>query len=164
ILAHGHFCKHFAKAPVQDGDHLVNLFGRRDERRPKGEPVRIEAAQEAVLQSAAADPNTESRLRRKGLLRGRVAHKLDALEEAFAADIADRAMLPGQALEADPQPRSLSAGIGAQVVFQDLLKDSQSRGARDRVAFERVAFDKAWISGDRPPEGIANLLAANHRR
>src|SRR5438132_4195202 len=44
ILSHRHFCAHFAKAPIQDGDHLVNLFGRRDERRPEGEPVRIEAA------------------------------------------------------------------------------------------------------------------------
>ena len=73
-------------------------------------------------------------------------------------------MLPGQALKAGPQPRSLSAGIGAQVVFHDLLKDGQSRGARNGVALEGMALDKAGIFSDRSPEGIANLLTADHRR
>src|SRR5262249_11938280 len=114
--------EHLADAPVEDGHHLVDLLSSDDQRRPKGEPMWIETAQEAIVQRTPADTDAEGQLSGEAFLRGWVADELDPLEQALSADVADDAVLLCQSLEPGPQPLSLSTGVGAQVALQDFVQ------------------------------------------
>src|SRR5262249_28757122 len=95
---------------------------RTNQRGPKGQPMGIEAAEQAVLQSPPAHAGAEGELVRERLLGGRVADKLDALKQTLAANVADDTVLLCQPLKTGLQPVALRAGVRAQVPFQDLLQ------------------------------------------
>ena len=156
------FVQDLAEAPVEDRDHLVDLLGGRDQRRPEGDPVRVEAAEQAVGQRPAADPDAEAV--REGLLGGPVADELDGLEQPLAADVADDPVLLRQPLEPGAEPLALAAGVAAEVALEDLAEHGDPRGAGDRVPLEGVPLDEAGVLLDRPPEGVGDRAAADHRR
>src|SRR3954447_11478067 len=81
------FIEHLAEALVEDRHHLVDLLGGRDERGAEGDPVGVEAAEEAIAEGAAADLDAEGI--GEAFLRAGVADELDGLEEPLAADVAD---------------------------------------------------------------------------
>src|SRR5262249_50228478 len=105
----------------------------------------------------------EGHLVRELLLGRWIADELDPLQEALAADVADDAVLLRQRLEAGAQPGALLAGIGAEVLIEDLAQDGDAGSAGDRIALEGVPLDEARVLADRPPEGVGNVPAADHR-
>src|SRR5262249_29447712 len=137
---------------------------RHDQRRPEREPVRIEAAQQTVLQRSPPDPYADLLPRSETLLRRRVAHELDPLQQPLAADVADHAVLLRQPREAGPQLLAAGASIGTQVAFEDLAQYGETGSARDRVALEGVPLHEAGVLADRSPEHLADRLATDHRR
>src|SRR5262249_40501070 len=90
-----------ANTAGQDRHPLVDLFGCGHQGGAEGDPVRIEAAQQPVLQRPPADLHPEGV--REAFLRLEVLDELDALEQPLAADVADDAVPVGQAAEAGPQ-------------------------------------------------------------
>src|SRR6266540_3352662 len=155
--------EYVAHALIQDTHHLVNLLGRHDQRRPERKPVRIEAAQQPVLQCSPPDPYADLLPRSERLLCRRVPHELDPLQQSLAADVADHAVLLRQPPEAGPQLLATGAGVGTQVAFEDLAQHGEARRARDRVALEGVSLHEAGVLADRSPEHLAYRLTADHR-
>ncbi len=49
------------------------------------------------------------------------------LQQSLAADVADDAVLAGQALEAGAEPFALTPGIAAQVALEDLAQHGDAR-------------------------------------
>src|ERR1700722_10172956 len=43
-------CQHFPQASIQDRQNFVDVLTGRNQRRPEGDPVRVESAQHAILQ------------------------------------------------------------------------------------------------------------------
>src|SRR5262245_27575042 len=162
------FCRsprqHGRHAAVEQVEHLVDLFRRHDQGRAEGQPVRVEAAQQAQLQRPAADAHADLLAGGEALLRLHVLDEFDPLQEALAADVADDAMLAGEPLEAGAEALALGPGVAAQVALQNLAQDGDAGGAGDRVALEGVALDEAGVVLDRPPEDVADRLPADHRR
>jgi len=68
----------------------------------------------------AADAQAEFRLGREWLLGPHVADEFDPLQQSLAADVADDAVLVGQAPKAGPQLLTARASVGTQVLFDDL--------------------------------------------
>src|SRR5262249_32347730 len=64
------FPEHFAQAAVQNRCHLINLLRRGHKRRAEGDPVRVEAAQQAVVQGAPADFDSKGHLIAKAFFLG----------------------------------------------------------------------------------------------
>src|SRR5439155_8989292 len=85
----GHLGEDFDQAPLQEPDHLVDLFTGGDQRRAEGDPVGIEAAQEPILKRPSPDAHAEGGSGGERLPGCAVADELDGLEQALAADIAD---------------------------------------------------------------------------
>src|SRR5437763_5360603 len=112
---HNILCQRFTHALVQNPHHLVDLLGGRHQRGAEGDPVGIETAQEAVVQGAFADLDTDAPIVRKTLFGGQVLHELHAEKQPFAANVADNAILGGQALEAPAKAFALGPSVGAQV-------------------------------------------------
>src|SRR5437899_7578760 len=105
--------QHFSHAAVQDRQHLLNLLGGRDQRRAEGDPVRIEAEEQTVLQCSPADADADGQVIGEALFRRGVLDEFDSLKQALAAEVADDAMLLRQALEAGTEPLALHARVAA---------------------------------------------------
>ncbi len=145
---------HLADAPVQNRKHLFQLFARAVEGRAEREPVRIEAAQEAIRQCPLADAHAEGG-GSEAFLRFRIFDKLDALKQSLAANVADDAVFLCQTFEAGSERLALLARVAAQVAFQDLAQHGDARGAGERVALERVALDETGILAIGPQKASA---------
>src|SRR5262249_25014871 len=151
-----------AQAAVEDGGHLIDLFGRDDQRRAEGDPGGGEPAEQAPPQPPAADPDAEGRRLRVPLLGPPLTHELQPLEEPPAPDVADAGVFASQLREAGAEPAALGLRIAEEVLIEDLPEHRDPGGARNRVALERVPLDEPRVLGDRPPEGLGDRLPADH--
>ena len=82
---------HLLNASIQNINHLVDLLGAGNQRGTESDPVRVEAAEQAVVQRPPADAHADGQLRRKAFLAGPILHELDALKQSLAANVADDA-------------------------------------------------------------------------
>src|SRR5262245_52839860 len=133
------FVEHLRQASLEYGQHLVELLAGDIESRTEGEPVRVEPAQEAALQSLSPDSDPEARIGREPLLGPYILDEFDALQEPFAADVADHTELRRELLEAGPEPLALPACVRTQILFEDFAQHRDPRGTGDRVPLEGVA-------------------------
>ena len=143
----------------EDRDHLVDLVGRDDQRGAKRDPVRVEPAEQSVLERPPANPHAKCFGIRKAGLGRSVAHELDRLEQPLAAYVADHRIFSRHRLEARPQSRALGPGVFQQVALDDLSQHGDAGCAGNRVALERMPFDEAGVLCNRAPEGVGDLRA-----
>src|SRR5579863_4031303 len=152
------FFEDLADARIQNGQHLVDFLWLDGERGPERDPMRIEPAQQPVLEGPPANPHTEAGLGRKLSFGRYVGHKLDRLKQPLPPDVADHAVFFCELLETLPQAGPLFARVAAQVALQDFMDDGDPPGAGHRTTFPGVPFDETGVFFDRPPEDVGDLL------
>src|SRR5260370_39917907 len=97
--------QYLPEAIIQDRQHLVDLFAGHAQGWAERQPVRIESAEESVRQRPPADFDAE--VVGEAFLRRAVFHELDALQQPFAADVADDGVFIRQRFEACAQAFTL---------------------------------------------------------
>ena len=82
--------------------------------------------------------------------RGTVGDELNRLEQSLAAHVADHGMLRREPLKMKCQAFALGADVRENVILEDRFQDGDRRRAGERVALERVTFDKTpdWFRSD----------------
>ena len=125
-VSQSRFIEHLAEAPVEDRDHLVDLLGRRDQRRAEGDPVRVEAAEQAVRQGPAADPHAEAASREAAPCVVRSRTNSIAWNSPLPRMSPMTPYFSRQPLEAGAEPLALRAGVAAEVALEDLARARRS--------------------------------------
>ena len=138
-----------ASASSRIDEGLVDLGGRRHQRRDDPDDVHVRARRqddELACQRLGLDPLGQVGIGRPAVACVRL-DELDRDHQAKAARVADRAVLPGEPVEAGKELVATLPGVGDQPFLLDDIKGGVRGGARDDVAAVRPAVGAGLPGG-----------------
>src|SRR5208283_1157854 len=153
-----HALQRLPQRAVDKAAHLIDFGFAGDQRRRYGEPGRVDAHDQAILDRGSLQGIAQFRV---GLHRLRILDELDASQNPFAANFPDDTVflelfqLAGKVLARLP-------GLWGQLVLNDLLQDGDSYRTGHRVAGKGVAVGELHVVLGVPPEGVGHIFAGNH--